>query len=107
MSAFDAAGWYANARHVPSPNQSARPAGVAIDLLVIHNISLPPGQFGGPGVEQLFTNSIAPQDPLFADLGSLRVSAHFFYPARWRGGAVCAGDAKKSVSCRGFALART
>ncbi|KPC54100.1 1,6-anhydro-N-acetylmuramyl-L-alanine amidase AmpD [Amantichitinum ursilacus] len=78
MNAFDAAGWYANARHVPSPNQSPRPDGVAVDVLVLHNISLPPGQFGGDTVEQLFTNSLAPTDPLFADLGALRVSAHFF-----------------------------
>lgn len=74
---FDAAGWCAQARQVPSPNCDARPAGVATDLLVVHNISLPPGQFGGPAIEQLFTNTIAPEDPLFADLGSLRVSAHF------------------------------
>lgn len=78
MSAFNSAGWYNAARAVPSPNQDPRPAGVAVDMLVVHNISLPPGQFGGDLVERLFTNSIPVTHPLFAELGTLRVSAHFF-----------------------------
>ena len=45
-------------RFVASPNCDDRPAGVAVDTLVIHSISLPPGKFGGPGVEQLFCNSL-------------------------------------------------
>ena len=70
-------GLLAEARQVPSPNFDQRPRGVAIDLLVIHNISLPPGQFGGPGIEQLFLNCLDPDDhPYFANIADVRVSAH-------------------------------
>lgn len=65
------------ARQLPSSNHDARPAGVEIDLLVIHSISLPPGEFGGPYVDQLFTNCLAPDiHPYFAGLQGLRVSSH-------------------------------
>ena len=63
---------------VPSPNCDERPAGVAIELLVVHSISLPPGEFGGPGIEQLFLNRLDPAEhPYFAGIADLRVSAHF------------------------------
>ncbi|MBV8046637.1 MAG: 1,6-anhydro-N-acetylmuramyl-L-alanine amidase AmpD [Paludibacterium sp.] len=76
---LNAAGWVESARHVPSPNHNERPAGTAIDLLVIHNISLPPRQYGGPGVEQLFTNTLDPNaDPYYAGIAGLKVAAHFF-----------------------------
>ncbi len=79
LGSLDEAGWLAGARRVPSPNQDARPSGVDIRLLVIHNISLPPGEFGGPGVEHLFTNRLDPDaHPYFATIKGLRVSAHFF-----------------------------
>lgn len=72
------AGWLSDAQALPSPNFDARPPGVTIDLLVIHAISLPPGQFGGPYIEQLFTNRlVAEAHPSFADILTLRVSAHF------------------------------
>lgn len=72
-------GWYQAARRVDSPNQDARPEGASPSLLVIHAISLPPGEFGGPGVEALFTNRLDPADhPYFAEIAHLRVSAHFF-----------------------------
>jgi AmpD protein len=72
-------GWYAAARRVDSPNQDARPEADAPSLLVIHAISLPPGQFGGPEVEALFTNQLDPtRHPYFAQIADLRVSAHFF-----------------------------
>jgi len=72
-------GWYAAARRVDSPNQDARPETDAPNLLVIHAISLPPGQFGGPEVEALFTNQLDPtRHPYFAQIADLRVSAHFF-----------------------------
>ncbi|PUA17455.1 1,6-anhydro-N-acetylmuramyl-L-alanine amidase AmpD [Glaciimonas sp. PCH181] len=65
-------------RHLRSPNCDARPEGSGIDLLVIHNISLPPGQFGGPFIADLFGNSLDyDADPYFEQLRSLRVSAHF------------------------------
>ena len=73
-----AAGWLPAARQVRSPNYDARPAGCAIDLIVIHAISLPPAEFGGPYVEQLFTNTLdASAHASFAQLRGLRVSAHF------------------------------
>jgi len=66
------------ARRPPSPNQDERPAGVAVELLVIHYISLPPGRFGGDAIERLFTNRLdADANPAFAPLRDLRVSAHF------------------------------
>ena len=76
---LDGEGWLSAARRIDSPNQDARPEGQAIDLLVIHNISLPPGRFGGPGVEQLFGNRLNPDEhPYYAGIQDLRVSAHFF-----------------------------
>ncbi len=70
-------GWLTDARRCPSPNQDNRPAHTAVDLLVIHNISLPPDEFGGPWVEALFQNRLpASQHPYFADICQLRVSAH-------------------------------
>jgi AmpD protein len=75
---LDANGWCASARHLPSPNFDLRPPGTAIDLLVIHNISLPPGQFGGPYIASLFTNALDHgAHPYFEQLRPLRVSAHF------------------------------
>lgn len=64
--------------HQPSPNFDVRPDGCAIDLLVIHNISLPPGQFGGPYIAALFGNQLdCDIHPYFDQLRSLRVSSHF------------------------------
>lgn len=72
-------GWWAGARACPSPNFGPRPAGTALTLVVLHSISLPPGVFGGDGVERLFTNRLDPAaHPSFAGLQGLQVSAHFF-----------------------------
>jgi len=69
--------WLTGARRAPSPNQDARPPNVPVDLLVIHNISLPPGEFGGDWVEDLFLNRLDPEaHPYFAGIAGLRVSAH-------------------------------
>ncbi|MBN2885100.1 MAG: 1,6-anhydro-N-acetylmuramyl-L-alanine amidase AmpD [Chromatiaceae bacterium] len=77
QTAINAEGWLAGARRCPSPNQDARPAHSLIDLLVIHNISLPPGDFGGPWIEDLFLNRLDPEaHPYFATIAALRVSAH-------------------------------
>jgi AmpD protein len=63
----------------PSPNRDSRPADMEIDLLVIHNISLPPGHFGGPWVDSFFLNQLdAKAHPYFEQLAQLRVSAHLF-----------------------------
>jgi AmpD protein len=74
----DRAGIVRAAEQIPSPNCDARPAGVAITLLVVHNISLPPGRFGGPAIAALFSNRLDPcAHPYFATVAALRVSAHF------------------------------
>lgn len=71
------AGWLSPARQCSSPNQDARPADAAISLLVIHGISLPPKQFGGEYIHQLFCNQLdAGEHPYFAEICSMRVSAH-------------------------------
>ena len=60
-----------------SPNQDERPPDCVIDLLVIHNISLPPGEFGGPWIDHLFHNRLDPSiHPFFRDIHQLRVSSH-------------------------------
>lgn len=71
-------GWATNVTRLPSPNFDARAEGTVIDLLVIHNISLPPGQFGGAYVGDLFLNCLdCDAHPYFDQLRALRVSAHF------------------------------
>jgi len=65
------------ARQVASPNYDSRPPGVDADLIVVHGISLPPGDFGGPWIDRLFTNTLPPDaHPYFAAVGTLRVSSH-------------------------------
>ncbi len=71
-------GWVSGLRRIASPNCDARPSGTVIDLLVIHNISLPPGEFGGQAIAQLFTNTLdTAAHPYYAQLEGLEVSAHF------------------------------
>lgn len=71
-------GFLDGARQVASPNCDERPADVAITLLVLHSISLPPGEYGGDAIERLFTNRLDPAaHPSFAEIAALRVSAHF------------------------------
>lgn len=75
---IDLEGWCASAVRQCSPNFDARPQEADVSLLVIHNISLPPGQFGGPFVPDLFLNRLdCDVDPYFDRLRELRVSAHF------------------------------
>jgi AmpD protein len=70
-------GWLDDADRIESPNRDARPAGMPIDLLVVHNISLPPGIYGGGAIIELFTNALDPAGhPYFAAIAGLRVSAH-------------------------------
>jgi len=72
-----ASGRLLGARQVDSPNCDDRPAGQAPELLVVHGISLPPGAYGGPWIDALFTNTLqADEHPYFATLAGLRVSAH-------------------------------
>lgn len=72
-------GLLAGARYIPSPNCDDRPNGGVPDLLVIHNISLPPNEYGGDGVIELFTNRLNPADhPYYLTIRDLKVSTHFW-----------------------------
>jgi N-acetyl-anhydromuramoyl-L-alanine amidase len=72
-------GWLRSARRVDSPNFGQRPDGCRVDLIVLHSISLPPGVYGGPEVEQFFTNRLDHSaHPYFERLRGVEVSTHFF-----------------------------
>jgi AmpD protein len=106
-------GWYRFAKQAPSPNFGTRPAKAAIDLLVLHSISLPPGRYGGDEVQKLFTNRLDwDAHPYFAGIRGLEVSSHFYVrrngelwqfvscddrawhagPSQWRGRGNCNDD---------------
>ncbi len=75
---LDAGGWISGVRQIASPNHDWRSPGAAVDLLVIHNISLPPGEFGGDAIIRLFTNTLdTTLHPYYAQLQGMKVSAHF------------------------------
>ena len=72
-------GWWSGARRVDSPNFGPRPEGSQVSLVLLHHISLPPEEFGGPYVEQFFTNRLdSAGHPYFATIADVQVSAHFF-----------------------------
>lgn len=75
---IDAEGaWLSGTKIVPSPNCDERPDNTDISLLVIHGISLPPREYGGEYIDQLFTNTLSPDaHPYFAEIHELRVSSH-------------------------------
>lgn len=79
MSPLDEEGRLDGATFIPSPNCDERPEGMGVDLVVIHSISLPPGEYGGYGVAELFTNRLdAKAHPYYAAISTLKVSSHFF-----------------------------
>ena len=83
---IDEQGLCTEAAWVPSPNFDARPEVARIELLVIHAISLPPGEFGGPWIDALFQNRLDPDaHPYFREIAGMQVSAHFMID---RGGAL-------------------
>ena len=85
-------GWYRCARQLASPNFGLRPAQALIDLIVVHSISLPPGDYGNHNVQHLFTNQLDwDADPYFQSIRGLQVSAHFFISR--------SGDLWQFVSC--------
>lgn len=70
-------GWVFGVRRVYSPNFDQRPAGCELDLIVVHGISLPPGEFGGRWIDDLFTNTLdSGAHSYFREIHALRVSAH-------------------------------
>lgn len=72
-------GWYAQAHRCESPNFGARPTNTAVTLVVLHSISLPPGEYGSNAVKELFTNQLDwNQHPYYKQIEGLQVSAHFF-----------------------------
>lgn len=72
-------GWYRHAHVLPSPNFGPRPASTDTSLIVLHSISLPPGQYGGEHVQALFTNRLNwDEHPYFKQIRGLEVSAHFY-----------------------------
>lgn len=72
-------GWHGGARHMASPNFGPRPAQACVDLIVVHSISLPPGEYGSQAVQDLFMNRLDwDAHPYFQSIRGLEVSAHFF-----------------------------
>ncbi len=112
---FDARGWLTGVRHMPSPNCDQRPASMPVRLVVVHAISLPPGEFGGDAVLRLFANSLDPDEhPCYRDIHTLRVSAHFLIRRNgmivqfvacddraWHAGASCWNGAER---CNDFSV---
>lgn len=85
-------GWYRFASRKQSPNFGPRPDNISVDLVVIHAISLPPGEYQGDAVEQLFTNQLDwSAHPYYQSIHGLKVSAHFFIRRN--------GDLLQFVSC--------
>lgn len=78
MLELDSRGWCPQAVCLPSPNFDSRPPGMPVDLVVVHNISLPPGEYGGPYIADLFLNRLdCDAHPYFDGLRDLHVSSHF------------------------------
>ena len=82
---LDATGWFAGADHCPSPNFGPRPDGTEVNLLLIHNISLPPGEFGGGNVQRLFQNCLDKNaHPYFEEICDMQVSSHLLIDRQGR-----------------------
>ena len=76
---IDEKGFLKKVTQIASPNFDSRPDTSAIDMIVIHNISLPPNEYGGSGVIELFTNQLNPNEhPYYAEIHTRKVSSHFF-----------------------------
>ncbi len=107
--------WIKDIRRVMSPNCDDRPSDCGIDLIVVHGISLPPGEYGGPYIDGLFTNTLDENEhEYFREIRDLRVSAHLlidrkgeltqYVPFRrraWHAGESCFGDRTR---CNDFSI---
>ncbi|HHJ18192.1 MAG TPA: 1,6-anhydro-N-acetylmuramyl-L-alanine amidase AmpD [Gammaproteobacteria bacterium] len=107
--------WLVQARRLLSPNCDARPAGCAPSLVVVHAISLPPGEYGGPWIDDFFSNRLdISAHPWFAEIEGVRVSAHLlirrdgelvqyvpFTQRAWHAGESCYGERS---ACNDFAI---
>jgi N-acetyl-anhydromuramoyl-L-alanine amidase len=111
----DRSGIVRAAAQIASPNCDARPAGAWISLLVIHGISLPPGEFGGPWIVELFTNRLKTDaHPYFAEVANQKVSAHFlirregslaqFVPCSMRAWHAGVSDWRGQERCNDFSI---
>jgi N-acetyl-anhydromuramoyl-L-alanine amidase len=111
----DRSGIVRAAAQIASPNCDARPAGARISLLVIHGISLPPGEFGGPWIVELFTNRLKTDaHPYFAKVANQKVSAHFlirrdgslaqFVPCSMRAWHAGVSDWRGQERCNDFSI---
>lgn len=90
---IDSQGWWLTAQRIASPNFDERPRGTSLDLIVLHNISLPPGEFDGKHIEAFFCNQLdANAHPYFATIAGVRVSAHFLITR--------SGVCKQFVACQ-------
>ena len=101
--------------YIASPNNDDRPDDVAADLIVLHSISLPPGEYGGPWIEKLFTNQLpGEKHPYFKEITHLRVSAHIlirrdgslvqfvpFHQRAWHAGESCY---RERIQCNDFSI---
>jgi N-acetyl-anhydromuramoyl-L-alanine amidase len=112
---IDDEGLLDGAPYIASPNRDERPAGAAIELIVVHAISLPPGEFGGPGIVEFFTNRLDPRShPYYATIAGQRVSAHFlirrdgetiqFVPCEKRAWHAGASSWRKRARCNDFSV---
>ena len=115
MKINNKSGLLVDARQTPSENSDERPDNTSISLIVVHNISLPPGEFGGPFISQLFTNRLDKHEhPYFADIYQLKVSSHLlirrdgeiiqyvpFHKRAWHAGASAYGGKE---CCNDFSI---